>query len=128
MTRTFPTSESEEELIPIYVKARGLFNNHEVLKDVELKWVECQAEELTKFLVDEMGFNADRVKGQILKLQNSFKATAKPQMRMDSFFKPKAAPNAATLAAKRKAEKEKSSKSKKAKKGGGSGFFGKKKK
>mmetsp|Transcript_7255 Transcript_7255/g.14333 ORF Transcript_7255/g.14333 Transcript_7255/m.14333 type:complete len:446 (-) Transcript_7255:146-1483(-) len=120
--------ESEEELIPIYVKARDLFNNHEVLKDVELKWVECQAEELTKFLVDEMGFNADRVKGQVARLQKALNATAKPQMRMDSFFKPKAAPNAATLAAKRKAEKEKSFKSKKAKKGGGSGFFGKKKK
>ena len=120
--------ESEEELVPIYVKARDLFNNHEVLKEVELKWVDCQADELTKFLVDEMGFNAERVKGQIEKLQKSLKATTKPQMRMDSFFKPKAAPNAAALAAKRKAEKEKSSKSKKAKRGGGSGFFGKKKK
>lgn len=117
--------EDEEEIIPIYVKARELFNNHEVLTDVDLKWESCQEAELKKFLVEDMGFNAERVAGQIEKLKKSIKATAKPQMRMDSFFKPKAAPNAAHLAAKRKAEKEASKSKKKTKKGGG-GFFKKK--
>ena len=117
--------EEEEEIIPIYVKARELFNNHEVLTDVDLKWETCQEAELKKFLVEDMGFNAERVAGQIEKLKKSIKATAKPQMRMDSFFKPKAAPNAAHLAAKRKAEKEASKNKKKTKKGG-SGFFKKK--
>ena len=71
-----------------------------------------------------MGFNPERVKSNIEKLQKAFKATSKPQMRMDSFFKPKAAPNAASLAAKRKALKETNKKGgKKAKKGGS--FFGK---
>ena len=117
--------EEEEEIIPIYVKARELFNNHEVLTDVDLKWESCQEAELKKFLVEDMGFNAERVAGQIEKMKKSIKATAKPQMRMDSFFKPKAAPNAAHLAAKRKAEKEASKNKKKTKKGG-SGFFKKK--
>ena len=119
--------EEEEEIIPIYVKARDLFNNHEVMTDVDLKWEACQEAELKKFLVEDMGFNAERVAGQIERLKKSVKATAKPQMRMDSFFKPKAAPNAAQLAAKRKAEKEAAKGKKKAKKGGGGGFFNKKK-
>ncbi len=80
--------EEQEEAIPIYVKARQLFNEHEVLTDVNLKWTECQPEELTTFLVDEMGFSAERVKANIEKLQKAFKATSKPQMRMDAFFKP----------------------------------------
>jgi len=80
--------EEQEEAVPIYVKARQLFNEHEVLTDVDLKWTECQPEELTKFLVDEMGFSAERVEANIVKLQKAFKATSKPQMRMDSFFKP----------------------------------------
>merc|ERR1712038_812560 len=81
-------TDEEKEVIPIYVKARQLFNDHEVLADVELKWTECQPEELTKFLVDEMGFSAERVQSSMVKLQKAFKATPKPQMRMDSFFKP----------------------------------------
>lgn len=80
--------DDEEEAVPIYVKARLLFNEHEVKKNLDLKWTECQEEELTKFLVDTMGFSAERVKTNIVKLQKAFKATAKPQLRMDSFFKP----------------------------------------
>jgi flap endonuclease-1 len=119
--------EEEEEVVePIYVKARGLFNNHEVKKDVELKWKPCQAEELTKFLVDEMGFSPERVQSNIAKLQKAFKATSKPQQRMDSFFKP--VPGAAKKkgniggGAKRKGGKADDKKT--AKKG--KGFFGKK--
>jgi len=82
------SDEEEIKLVPIYVQARDLFNNHEVLRDVELKWTQCKTEELTKFLVDESGFNPDRVRSSIEKLQKAFKATAKPQMRMDAFFKP----------------------------------------
>jgi flap endonuclease-1 len=80
--------ETSEEFVPIFVEARRLFNQHEVMTDMELKWNPCQPEPLTTFLVDEMGFNADRVKSSIEKLQKAFAATAKPQMRMDSFFKP----------------------------------------
>ena len=110
--------EDDEDLIPIYVGARTLFNEHEVLHKVDLKWKPCQPEELTKFLVEEMGFNAARVQSSIEKLQKAYKATSKPQMRMDSFFKVKAAPNAKALAEKRKAAKEEAKNSKRQKKGG----------
>ena len=97
----------EEELVPAYVEARKLFKNHEVITEgLNLKWEPCKAEELTHFLVDEMGFNADRVKSNIEKLNKAIQASAKPQMRMDNFFKPKVNPNAAANAAKRKAAEE----------------------
>ena len=86
-------NDEEEELEPpiaAYVQARKLFNEHEVLETVELKWKPCQAEELKKFLVDEMGFNPDRVDSSITKLQQAHKANSKPQTRMDAFFKVKA--------------------------------------
>jgi flap endonuclease-1 len=85
---------------PAFVQARGLFLNHETEPNVELKWKPCQAEELTKFLVDDMGFNPDRVASSIDKLKAAFEANKKPQTRMDSFFAVKANPNKA--AAKRK--------------------------
>lgn len=111
------TEDDEEELEPIYVQARELFFHHEVLPDVELKWTQCQPEELTKFLVDEMCFNPERVKSSIEKLKNAFKATKKPQMRMDAFFKPKAGVAGTKRKAIPKAEKKKK---------GGKGFFNKK--
>lgn len=122
-------NDEEEEPVPVYVEARRLFNHHEVLPDssIELKWKECQPELLKKFLVDESGFNADRVQSSIEKLQKAFKATSRPQSRMDSFFKVKADPKAdAKRVAKRKAEKDAAAKKKKGK-GGGGGFFKKKK-
>jgi flap endonuclease-1 len=81
-------AEDNEEIEPIYVKARRLFNDHEVKTGLDLKWTECQPEPLTKFLVDEMCFNPDRVKAGIEKLQKAHKKNVKPQSRMDSFFKP----------------------------------------
>ena len=113
-----PVEEPKEDLIPQYVQARKLFHEHEVLDMVELKWKPCQAEELTKFLVDDMGFNPDRVKSNIEKLQAAYKATKKPQARMDAFFAIKPNPNAAKIAAKRKAEKEAAAKAKKKGKAG----------
>ena len=61
--------QEKEKKIPAYVLARELFHNHEVTTDVELKWKAPQAEELTKFLVEEGGFNAERVKNNIEKLK-----------------------------------------------------------
>ena len=113
--------EEEEELIPVFVEARRLFNHHEVIpnNEVELKWKECQPEPLKTFLVDDMGFNPDRVQSSIAKLQKAFKASSKPQARMDMFFKVKPNPEAdKKRAAKRKAEKEAQKASKKKGKGG----------
>mmetsp|Transcript_5894 Transcript_5894/g.14638 ORF Transcript_5894/g.14638 Transcript_5894/m.14638 type:complete len:424 (-) Transcript_5894:2501-3772(-) len=81
------TKEKETPATPAYVLARDLFHNHEVNTDVELKWKEPDAEELTKFLVEEAGFNPERVKVQIEKLKKAHAANRKPQARMDSFFK-----------------------------------------
>ena len=123
--QTGTESNAEEEgddPLPAYVEARRLFNHHEVLPDdaVDLKWKDCQAEPLQAFLVDECGFNPDRVQASIEKLQKAFKATSKPQMRMDSFFKVKANPEAeARRAKKRQAEKDAAKAKKKGKKGGG---------
>ncbi|KAL7527682.1 hypothetical protein ACHAWF_007160 [Thalassiosira exigua] len=114
--------DDDEDLVPVYVEARRLFNHHEVLPDaeVELKWKECQPGPLKAFLVDEMGFNPERVQGNVEKLQKAFKASSKPQTRMDSFFKVKSDPEAdKKRAAKRKAEKDAAAKAKKGKKGGG---------
>eukprot|EP00978_Attheya_sp_CCMP212_P026239 scaffold85905_cov41-Attheya_sp.AAC.1 len=113
--------EEEEVLKPIYVEARRLFKEHEVLDKVDLKWVPCQPEPLTKFLVDEMGFNAERVAKSIEKLTKALQKTCKPQARMDSFFTVKPNPAAA---AKRKAAAAASSKAAKKPKAGG--FFKKK--
>lgn len=81
--------EEEEEFVPDYVNARRLFKEHEVDTNISLKWKPCQAEELKKFLVDEMCFNPDRVDSSIKRLQESYKKHSKPQARLDSFFKVK---------------------------------------
>jgi len=123
--KTEGDEEDEEELIPVFVEARRLFNHHDVLPDaeVQLKWKECDPEPLKAFLVDDCGFNPDRVSSSIEKLQKAFKKTSKPQARMDSFFKVKANPEAdKKRAAKRQAEKE-SAKKGKGKKGKKGGFF-----
>ena len=120
------SAEDNIEVVPIFVKARQLFNEHEVLVDVELKWKECQPEELTKFLVDEQGFSAERVKANIEKLQKAFKASSKPQQRMDAFFKPLPSKKGAKKKDTKANTKRKGAKSdeKQAKK---KGFFGGKK-
>jgi len=91
---------------PAYVQARRLFHNHEVTKGEDLKeslkWKEPQVEELTKFLVDENGFNPERVKANIDKLQKAFGANKKPQSRMDSFFTVK--PNPLAVGKRKKPE------------------------
>ena len=78
--------EDKETPIPAYVLARRMFNEHEVLTHADLKWKPCEREELTKFLVDEMGFNPDRVASSIDKLEAAYKANKAPQTRMDAFF------------------------------------------
>jgi flap endonuclease-1 len=108
-------NENNQDSIPepAYVQARRLFHNHEVTKGADLKdrlkWKEPQVEELTRFLVDENGFNLERVKANIDKLQKAFGANKKPQSRMDSFFSVK--PNA-VVGGKRKKLEDQSKKQK----------------
>ncbi|KAL3909249.1 MAG: hypothetical protein SGILL_008160 [Bacillariaceae sp.] len=103
----------EEKPAAAYVMARNLFHNHETTTDVELKWKKPQSEELAKFLVDEQGFNAERVKSNIEKLEKAYKANQKPQSRLDSFFAVKPNP-AADAKRKQKREDEKARKKQKA--------------
>jgi len=88
------SEEGNEKPVPAYVLARELFFNHEVTTDVELKFKAPQKEELTKFLVEEAGFNPERVKSSIEKLEKAHAANRKPQARMDSFFAVKSNPGA----------------------------------
>jgi flap endonuclease-1 len=105
-------NDKEEKPIPAYVQARNLFHNHETTTDVELKWKKPDSEALAKFLVEEQGFNAERVKSNIEKLEAAYKANLKPQTRMDSFFAVKPNP-AADTKRKQKREEEKSRKKQK---------------
>ena len=96
----------EDTFLPAFVQARELFHNHEVTTDVELKWTEPQSEELSRYLIEEHGFNPERVKSNIQKLEAAYKANRKPQARMDSFFSVKANP-VADAKRKKRLEEEK---------------------
>mmetsp|Transcript_36891 Transcript_36891/g.41201 ORF Transcript_36891/g.41201 Transcript_36891/m.41201 type:complete len:433 (-) Transcript_36891:869-2167(-) len=105
--------QGNEKPVPAYVLARELFFNHEVTTDVEIKFKAPQKEELTKFLVEEAGFNPERVKSSIEKLEKAHAANRKPQARMDSFFAVKANP-AADAKRKKRLEEGKAKKKQKA--------------
>lgn len=109
-------NDQDEKPTPAFVQARKLFHHHEVTKGAELKetlkWKEPKVEELTKFLVDQNGFNPERVKASIEKLQKAFGANKKPQSRMDSFFTIKANPLADQKRKKRVEEQKKNKKQK----------------
>lgn len=76
--------DDEYEIIPpVYIHARSLFLNSEVHpgEDLDLKWSEPQENELRQFLVEKMGFNADRVNSGIKRLQEA--QQKKAQQRLD---------------------------------------------
>jgi flap endonuclease-1 len=82
--------EPEEDagpFLPRYVWARQLFLEHEVTPaaDVSLEWKKPDEAKLREFLIEKMGFNADRVEGALKKLVKA--QGARTQRRMDSFFK-----------------------------------------
>jgi flap endonuclease-1 len=110
----------DEKILPAYVQARELFHNHDVTIDVELKWTEPQSDELSRYLIEEHGFNPERVKSNIQKLEAAYKANRKPQARMDSFFAVKANP-VADAKRKQRLEEEKKASNKKQKSTGAKG-------
>jgi len=79
--------EAEGEFVPEYVTARGLFNEHEVTpaSNVDLVWGKPDDAALRKFLIEKMGFNADRVEKALANLTKA--QGQRTQRRMDSFFK-----------------------------------------
>lgn len=71
--------------------------------DITLRWKEPDVDGLVKFMCGENQFNEDMVRKGLKRMEGAKKVSN--QGRMDSFFKPKAAPNADALAKKRAAEK-----------------------
>ncbi|GAQ79478.1 putative DNA repair protein XPGC [Klebsormidium nitens] len=101
-----------------YKEARKMFQAPEVTpadQIPEFKWVAPDEEGIKKFLVDENGFNHERVTKGIEKLKASRAKGA--QGRLDTFFK--ITPGAGGAAPKRKAEDDKGTKGAPAKKGKG---------
>lgn len=88
----------------LYKESAALFHNPEVTKgsEFDLKWTEPDEDGLIKFLVDEKGFNLERVKNGIVKMKKSKGKSS--QMRMESFF------GAPTLVRKKKPDDKKSKK------------------
>lgn len=113
--------ENYETVEPLFAQARKLFVNCEVMSadDVELKWNDPDEAGLTSFLVERMGFNAERVAAGIKKLKEA--QQQKAQKRVDSFFTSLGTVQSST--GKRKAEEVKGKGKPDAKKP----FFGKKK-
>jgi len=95
-----------------YEQARKLFKEPEVLdpEAVELKWSEPNEEELVKFMVINNGFNEERIRNGIKKLDKARGGTT--QGRLDSFFK------VLSTSTKRKEADDKGSQKKKAKTSG----------
>ncbi|XP_024517942.1 flap endonuclease 1 isoform X1 [Selaginella moellendorffii] len=86
-----------------YQEARRLFKEPIVLPDEELpelKWNAPDEEGLKKFLVEENGFNIDRVTKAIERIKSAKNKSS--QGRMESFFKPVASSSPAAAATKRK--------------------------
>ncbi len=75
--------EDYEIVPPLYMQARSLFIQCEVLpgENVELRWTEPDEEGLRAFLVDRMGFSAERVTSGIKRLKDA--QQQKAQKRMD---------------------------------------------
>ncbi len=88
---------------------------------IDLKWSDPDKEGIIKFLVEEKGFNPQRVETGIAKLQKA--RTSGQQLRMDSFFKAAPSPAGAGAGAgsgsgagaKRKADAQKGKDAKKKK-------------
>lgn len=83
-------------------RLREMFFKPEVTpsKDIELKWPKPDEKGILKIMVEENQFDPVKIANGIKRLLAARKASG--QVRVDSFFKPVAAPNAGALAAKRK--------------------------
>lgn len=68
--------------------ARGLFAKPDVVdpKELDFKWEQPDIEGLMQFLVQEKGFNDDRVRNGAARLQKGLKTST--QARLNDFFKP----------------------------------------
>jgi len=99
-----------------FEQARKLFKEPDVTdpETIELKWSEPNEEELVKFMVTENGFNEERIRNGVKKLDKQRGTTT--QGRLDTFFKVLSTSSTST---KRKESDDKGSQKKKAKTTGG---------
>ncbi|KAG2284125.1 hypothetical protein Bca52824_055345 [Brassica carinata] len=103
-----------------YNEARKLFKEPDVLTDEEqldIKWISPDEDGIVQFLVNENGFNIDRVTKAVEKIKSAKNKSS--QGRLESFFKPFAN---SSMPAKRKQTPDSNTKgaaNKKAKAGGG---------
>uniref|UniRef100_A0A914BX29 Flap endonuclease 1 n=1 Tax=Acrobeloides nanus TaxID=290746 RepID=A0A914BX29_9BILA len=90
-----------------FAAARKEFLEPKVLKggEVELTWKEPQTDELIQFLCVEKGFNEDRIRSALGRLEKGRQNSA--QVRIDSFFKPTGMVSTAPTAKKRQATEDK---------------------
>lgn len=91
-----------------FKEARDLFLRPDVLdpSEINLKWKEPQEDALVEFMCKQKGFNEDRIRAGIKRLQKGLKTGV--QGRLDGFFKvkPKTKEQLAAAAAKAKANKK----------------------
>lgn len=90
--------EPPASFLEVAVRARSMFHSPEVTdaSTLNLKWKSADVEAVKKFLVDEKGFQENRVDSAMISLAKAMKATQ--QKRIDSFFSfgaPKSAPKKA---------------------------------
>lgn len=81
--------------------------------DCEFKWDAPDMDGLIKFLVEEKGFNEDRVRSGAQRLQKNIKSAQ--QSRLEGFFKPKPKTAEEQASLKRKNEQKQEEKKKKQK-------------
>ncbi|KAL1953452.1 hypothetical protein VTO42DRAFT_2790 [Malbranchea cinnamomea] len=91
-----------------YLEARELFFQPDVRPadhpECDFKWESPDIEGLVKFLVEEKGFNEDRVRNGAARLQKNLKTAQ--QSRLEGFFKPIAKTEEQKAALKRKQEEK----------------------
>lgn len=80
----------------LYQEARHLFKEPEVTppEDIDMKWTPPDVDGLVQFMVEEKGFNEDRIRNAAKKLTKSREGAT--QGRLDMFFKPAPSPTTAT--------------------------------
>lgn len=107
-----------------YEAARELFRNPDIVnpEEIELKWTPPDIDGLVAFLVGEKGFSEQKVRKAAEKLTK--KNTAKPQGRLDSFFKVTKTTNVSLKEANKRKKEQNDAMKKKRKVGKWGGYFG----
>ncbi|SCU94674.1 LADA_0G10242g1_1 [Lachancea dasiensis] len=95
-----------------YQEARKLFLEPDVVKgsEIDLKWTEPQEQDLIDFMCKEKGFNEERIRSGIKRLQKGLKTGV--QGRLDGFFKVKPKTKEQLAVANEKAKSAKGTKAK----------------